>query len=234
MSEKTNESTRMKLLLLCDDKYHPGEIPIQGTKPLLDKGCTIDVVTDTSDFDPASMFAYDVVILSKSDHISSTNHAPWKTLAFQKAMVQYVEGGGGLFVIHSGLVGGEDTELLDRLIGSRFIKHPPLDTVSTFGMPMGGEQHPVVKHFYASRAQDELYILEFLQTDYTETLISSRMRDAGDRLEAIDKYVTTGYVRTQGKGRILAVAQGHTLEAWLCDRYQTLLIHGAEWCAGLL
>ena len=114
----------MRVLLLCDDRFHPGDIPIRGVEPLKEKGITIDVIQNGQDFNPGRLKDYAVVIMSKCDHISMEDRTSWKTDAIQDSFVEYVENGGGLLVTHSGTVAGKHTGKLDRLIGCRFVSHP--------------------------------------------------------------------------------------------------------------
>ena len=43
----------MRILLICDDYYHPGDIPIAGVEPLKEKGFQFNIITDANDFKPA-------------------------------------------------------------------------------------------------------------------------------------------------------------------------------------
>jgi len=222
----------MRILLLCDDRYHPGNVPIAGLEPLF----IADVVTDTTNFEFATLAKYDVVILSKSDHISETNHSPWKTTEVQKVFVEYVENGGGLLVAHSGTVAGEDTTLLDNLIGSKFVMHPNRAPV-TVGVV---KPHTVTENVEIFCELDEQYRLEILQDDI-DILLASYAPAQGDAAKyETDSYnnypahiAPCGYVRTQGKGRICVLTPGHLTEVWLNEEFQKLLANGVRWCAGV-
>jgi len=223
----------MRILLLCDDRYHPGDVPIVGIAPLF---ATADVITDTTAFDFAHLTKYDMVILSKSDHISRENHAPWKTLDVQKAFVEYVENGGGLLVTHSGTVAGEDTALMDNLIGSKFIMHPNRCPV-TVGVV---KPHPVTDGVGIFCEIDEQYRLEILQNDIDVLLASYAPPQGAEAKYQTDAYnnypahiATCGYVRTRGKGRICVLAPGHLVEVWLNAEFQKLLANGVQWCVGV-
>jgi len=226
----------MRILLFCNDRHHPGHVPIEGMEPLKEKGFTIDVITDTADFDPAIIHGYDVLVMSKNDDTSNTIHSSWKTAAVQDAFVKYVESGGGLLVTHNGTVAGEETDKINRLVGARFIMHPNRCPVTVGSV----KPHPVTKNVGMFCEEDEHYRLEILVDDI-DIIVTSYAPSQGN----VDKYETdpyrnypahiapSGYVRTQGKGRVCVLTPGHLLEVWLNLEFQKLLENGLRWCAGL-
>jgi len=225
----------MRVLLLCDDRFHPGSIPIAGCEPLKEKGFELDIIQNANEFDPAKLGSYATVIMSKSDHTSNQDLSPWKTDAIQDAFVKYVENGGGLLVSHSGTVAGTHTDKLNKLVGCRFTHHPPKCPVTVQAM----KPHPITEGVGMFCETDEHYHLEILANDI-DILAAAYAPPQGDE----SKYktepnnntpggiVATGYVRTQGKGRVCVLTSGHTLEAWLNPDFQRMLVNALGWCAG--
>jgi len=227
----------MRVLLLCDDFYHPGQVPTDGMKPLREKGFDIDVISDTTVFAPCVLPNYDVVVMSKCDHISKENNASWKTAAVQQAFVDYVENGGGFLVTHNGTVPGEgtSTDVLDRLAGCCFAVHPN-DCPVTVG-PL--KPHPITNGVGIFCEVDEHYHLDILADD-VDILAAGYAVTQGDPA----KYETEPYfnapahiapsvlVRTQGKGRCCVLTPGHSLTVWLNPEFQKLLENALRWCAG--
>lgn len=223
----------MKILLFCDDYYHPGEIPTEGLKAA---GFAPDVISDATGFNAASLANYDVIVMSKCDHISQSNNAPWKTPEIQEAFVNYVEGGGGLLVTHSGTVSGDNgaTNVLDLLIGSRFVSHPNNCPVIVGAI----KPHPITEKVGIFLQTDEHYHLEILAEDID--ILSASFADAqGEE----SKYQTEPYfnapahiapavyVRTQGKGRICVLTPGHVPEVWHNSEFSKMLANAVRWCA---
>jgi len=151
----------MRVLLICDDRYHPGDVPIAGIAPLEGKGFEFDVITDANQFKPEALADYPVVLLCKCDQVSQSDQTPWKTDAVQQAFVGYVENGGGLLAIHTATVRGKQTETLDRLLGCRFIKHPNACPVTV--QPV--KPHPVTEGVGLFCEVDEHYRIEILSDD---------------------------------------------------------------------
>jgi len=224
----------MRVLLLCDDFWHPGEVPIEGVEPLKARGFEFDIITDANEFKQEMLASYPVVILSKCDEVSKTDKTPWKTPAVQQAFVDYVENGGGLIVIHTGLVPGEHTEALDKLAGSKFTYHPQDCPVTV--KPI--KPHPITDGVEMFTELDEHYRLEIVSDDI-DIIIASYSPPQGDK----EKYESEPYhnsdawigaaahVRTQGKGRVCVLTPGHHVPVWHNPQYQKVLENTIRWCA---
>ena len=223
----------MRVLLICDDYWHPGQTPIDGVAPLKEKGFEFDVITDTDDFDPEVLKKYPVVVMIKCDEISPTNKESWKSDVVQRAFISYVENGGGLLVIHSGLVAGKNTDALDRLIGSTFSYHPHVCPVTV--KPV--KPHPIVDGIEMFCEDDEHYRLEIVNDDIDIIMASYSPPQGEESKYEEDPYHNTtawigaaGYVRTQGKGRVCVLTPGHLLPVWHNPQYQKVLENALKWC----
>jgi len=223
----------MRVLLLCDDYWHPGQIPIDGVAPLADQGFQFDIITDAKDFMPDKLSNYPVVLLAKSDEVSQQDNTSWKTETIQQAFIAYVENGGGLLVVHSGTVACKQTNALDLLIGCRFVFHPNACPVTV--QPI--KPHPVTEGVGMFCETDEHYRLEILTQD-ADILIASYSPPQGEAKKyQEDPYHNTtawicpaGYVRTQGKGRVCVLTPGHLLPVWQNPQYQRTIINALRWC----
>ena len=225
----------MKILVICDDHYHPGQVIKDGLAPLKEKGFQFDVVENGLDVKPEMLKNYPVVILSKCDEASPEDKTSWETTALQQAFVDYVENGGGLLAIHCGLVSGKNTQVLHGLIGAKFKWHPA-DSIVTMETI---KPHPVTEGVNQFSQGDEHYYIELLADD-VDILMASYSPSKGIE----EKYETEPYfnvpakiepccfVRTQGQGRVCVLTPGHHLKLWLDDNFQRLLDNSLRWCAG--
>jgi uncharacterized protein len=224
----------MRVLLLCDDYWHPAQILIEGLAPLAEQGFQFDIITNVKDFSPNTLSSYPVVLLAKSDEISHEDKTPWKTEEIQNAFVSYVEKGGGLLVAHSGIVSGAQTEVLERLIGCHFVYHPNACPVTV--QPI--KPHPVTEGVGMFCETDEHYRIEILAQD-ADILMASYSPPQGEAEKyQEDPYNNTqawicpaGYVRAQGKGRVCVLMPGHLLPVWLNPQYQRTIANALKWCA---
>ena len=225
----------MKVLLICDDYWHPGKVPIDGVAPLTKQGFQFDIITDAGDFKIDMLSNYPVVLLSKCDEISQQNKESWKTEEVQKAFVDYVEAGGGLLAIHTATVAGKNTEALDNLLGCKFVSHPRDCPVTV--QPV--KPHPVTKNVGIFVETDEHYRMEILASD-ADIIIASYSPAQGEESNyAEDPYnncpaciCPAGLVRAQGKGRVCVLTPGHHLAVWLNSQFQRTLANALRWCAG--
>lgn len=224
----------MRVLLLCDDYWHPGQVPIDGVAPLAERGFQFDTITNADEFTQDMLGQYPVVLLSKCDEVSQTDRRPWKTEEMQQAFVSYVEGGGGLLAIHTATVPGKHTQTLERLLGCRFVYHPHDCPVTV--QPV--KPHPVTEGVGMFCETDEHYRLELLAPD-SDVLIASYSPPQGEQGKYTeDPYNNSpawicpaGYVRTQGKGRVCVLTPGHHLAVWHNPQYQKTLENALRWCA---
>jgi len=226
----------MRVLLLCDDYWHPGQIPIDGVAPLASQGFQFDIIKDAKEFTPDMLSGYPAVLMAKSDQASREDEkTKWKTGEIQQAFIAYVENGGGLLVVHSGTVTGKETEALDCMIGCCFVSHPNACPVTV--QPI--KPHPVTEGVGVFCETDEHYRIEITAQD-ADVLIASYSPPQGETdKNQEDPYNNTqawicpaGYVRAQGKGRICALTPGHFLPVWLNPQYQRTIANALKWCGG--
>ena len=224
----------MKVLLICDDYWHPGQVPIDGAAPLAQQGFQFDTIVNAGDFSARMLSEYPVVLLCKCDEISQTDKQSWKTETVQKAFVDYVENGGGLLAVHSAVVPGKNTGTFDKLTGCRFVSHP--NAVPVTVQPV--KSHPVTEGVQMFTETDEHYHIEITAPD-ADVLIASYSPPQGEESKfEEDPYHNTaaaicpaGYVRTQGAGRICVLTPGHYLPVWRNPHFQRTLSNALHWCA---
>jgi type 1 glutamine amidotransferase len=225
----------MRVLLICDDYWHPGQVPIDGTAPLVGQGYEFDIITNANDFKPDMLAQYPVVTLCKCDEVSQTDKQSWKTDAVQRAFIDYVENGGGLLAVHTATVPGKNTQALDHLLGCRFISHPNACPVTV--QPV--KPHPVTEGVGMFCETDEHYRLELIEPDVDILMASYSPLQGEEGKYQEDPYHNTpaficpaGFVRQQGKGRICVLTPGHHPAVWINPHFQRTLSNALRWCAG--
>lgn len=205
----------MKILLICNDFYHPGEVVAGGLSFLRNEGHALDVQSDASFFQPDTLKLYDAVFFSKSDETSAANRAKWETPEVQHAFLEYVEHGGGLLAIHSGIVGHEGTERLRNLIGCRFTHHPEQCTVKV--RPV--KRHAITENIKEFVVFDEHYFIDILADD-----IDILMHSISPHGET-----PACYTRTQGNGRICVFTPGHNITVFNNREVRKIILNALEW-----
>ena len=232
-SQGTNkEESIMHVLMICDDYWHPGQIPIDGVAPLAELGFHFDIISNANDFKPGMLADYPVVLLCKSNQTSQQDRTRWLSEEIQQAFISYVENGGGLLVVHSGVtING--TEAFQKLIGCRFTTHPNECPVTV--QPIKG--HPIAAGVEMFCEVDEHYRVEIVSPD-VDIIVASYSPSQGE----VDKYEedayrntpawisAAGYVRTQEKGRVCVLTPGHKIEVWQNPDFQKMLVNSLQWC----
>jgi type 1 glutamine amidotransferase len=166
------------------------------------------------------MMMYPLVILTKSNNVSSTDQNGWITDSIQAAFSDYVRKGNGLLAIHSGTAEYERKPVLRSLLGGVFTHHPEQCPVTI--NPQAG--HPLSAGAAPFTLKDEHYFmaLDDPQAEVFVTTTSEYGEQPG------------GWRRLEGIGRVAVLTPGHNVEVWLHPSFQALLVNCLRWCAKLL
>ena len=207
----------MKILVLCDDHWHPAQTVRQGLAGLEPLGYTFDFIQDAKEWSGEAMAGYPVVILSKSNNFSSTNDNAWMTDEVQAAFLEYVRLGHGLLAIHSGTADYKDTLVLRALLGGVFLKHPEQCPVSVTPQP----GHPLTVGSVPFTQKDEHYFMA-LDDHQADVFLTSESEHGSQ---------PAGWTRVEGAGRVCVLTPGHNLPVWQDPSYQTLIANALRWCS---
>ena len=133
-----------------------------------------------------------------------------------ESVLRFVGEGGGLLLLHYGIC-LSTLEPLEALIGGRFDHHPPQEpitfTPTSDGFLAGTEAFTISEEPYQFR----------LCADDLETVLEYEYRG--------ERYIG-GWLRTQGKGRVVYLAPGHSVQTFLLSAYQEMIRKGAMWAVG--
>jgi type 1 glutamine amidotransferase len=210
----------MKTLVLSDDYWHPAQIPQQGLEGLHESDFTFDWITDARDWSPESMMEYPLVVLTKSNHVSSTDQTEWMTDTVQTAFADYVRNGNGLLAIHSGTTGYEQKPVLRSLLGGVFAHHPeqcPVTVSPRHGHPLSLGSDPFTlndEHYFMAHDDPDAEVFVTTTSEYGEQ--------------------PGAWKRVEGSGRVIVLTPGHNLDVWLHPSFQALLRNCLRWCGRLL
>lgn len=205
----------MKVLVLCDDRWHPAATPRAGLAALGDCGFDFDWIENANEWSAARIAAYRLVLLTKSNNVSAQDETPWMQPAVESAFRDYVQAGNSLLAIHSGTAGYLETPILRSLLGGVFVRHPPQCQVTV--EPKAG--HALVAGSAAFTSKDEHYFmaLDDPQADVFLTTTSEHGTQPA------------GWIRTEGEGRVCVLTPGHNVEVWLQPEYQRLILNSLRW-----
>ena len=223
-----------KILVLCDDLWHPAEVIERGIRGLGDGAYSFDVVKSAKDIlTPKRLKQYDAVIIAKSNNVNAANTAPW----FEESVTEvgpeefraYLERGGGIVFVHSGTCIGE------RFLGDadeRF-KKPARGMQALHGCTMNGHplrcncdiyvtdpDSPLTEGVGAFTVHDEHYQISDLAGD-AQVFLQWDSAPGGTQ--------PAGWTRKIYGGRIVVLTPGHTLDVWENPEFRKLLVNAIEW-----
>jgi type 1 glutamine amidotransferase len=204
------------ILVICDDPWHPARTPRAGLAPLAGHGVSFDWIEYAGEWSAERMAAYPLTILTKSNHTSADDRAPWMTPEVEAAFRAYVGGGGGLLAIHSGTAGYLECPTLRGLLGGVFARHPAQCPVTV--EPRVG--HPLCSASAPFTLVDEHYMIE-LDDPQADVFLTTRSEHGAQ---------PAGWTRREGTGRVCVLTPGHNLEIWLRPEYQALIANAIGWC----
>lgn len=215
-----------KILVLCDDIWHPAEVIEKGFSSFKEKKYRFDFVKAAKDILTLEMLEeYPLIICCKSNNITSANSAPWFESTVTEVMSDefqgYVKQGGAFLSVHSGnAFTGDDDEVkkYTEFVGNRFLTHPPRCRVTLKKQ----KEHPImngVEEVFDIR--DEHYQIEMLSED-ADIFLNSVSENGGIQV--------AGYTREIGAGRLCVLTPGHTLSVWQNESFQKILLNAIAWC----
>jgi type 1 glutamine amidotransferase len=214
------------LVLIGDEPHEPGHIEV-GLRPVFEAtGVVPHFAVDVKALSAQNLAQVRLLVILR-DGLQRPQTGPksdyvWMTPAQERAVVDFVKGGGGVLCLHNALglypAGGPYL----KLMGGRYTGHGPLER---FRVEVTDAGHPVTRGVRAFSVADEQHTPE-VDKEGTRVLLRSRSDDA--KVVAV-----AGWVREPGRGRVCHLAPGHTREALLHPMYQRLLQNGVRWCLRL-
>jgi type 1 glutamine amidotransferase len=195
-------------------------VPQKGLVALEKFGFEFDWIKNAYDWPAKRMAEYPVVVLTKSNNISSTDETPWMTETIQQAFVAYVQSGKGLLVLHSGTADYQNAKTLRALMGGVFREHP--DQCPVRVEPLEG--HPLTEGSQAFTLMDEHYLMDFDDNQADVFLVT----------KSVHGTQPGGWTRTVGKGRVCILTPGHNLDVWQHASYQVLMLNALRWCGKII
>jgi type 1 glutamine amidotransferase len=207
----------MQVGVICHDYWHPGMTIMEGLQPLAAAGIVFDAIEDVALCTEEWLSRHDVLIIAKANEGYEDGSLPWISKSLEALLLQYVEQGKGLLVLHSGLVGWSEEPAMLGLIGGVFTSHPHACPVT---MEMTEDAGPVFGDAERFTMHDEHYFVD-TPDDRNQLFMISRSEHGVQ---------PAGWVRTHGAGRVCALTPGHFLEALREPGYQAVISRAVQWC----
>lgn len=216
-----NEESEMagkRILLLLGGTYHDFEGFANAIGAVFrESGCQIEATYDPNRLVHLEEQSIDVVVLYTCLGGTEEDGKRGEDLDVvqTESLVRWVRAGGGLLAAHAATVVGDANPELPRLIGGKFVSHPPPFVFTVYPM---FREHPLTAGIRAFSVYDELYVEQYDET-------------AEIQMVAVDRGICHPMVwsRAEGKGAVVHIALGHGPEVWELQAYQRLMVQAVEW-----
>ena len=220
-----SDSRSHALVLIGDEPHEPGHIE-EGLRPVFDAaGMVSHFTVDVRALSAKNLARVRLLVILRDGLMRSTRddhkHVQWMTPEQERAVVAFVEGGGGFLNLHNALAEYPADGPYLRMLGGRYIGHGPLER---FGVEVVDVGHPVTRGVTSFFVADEQHT-----PPCDERRVHTLLRNRSDD----NKTAAAGWVREVGRGRLCHLANGHTLEALLQPMYQKLMGNAVLWCLRL-
>ena len=209
---------KTKILVICDDIYHHGEVIKEGLSFLHDE-FEIKYAEDMSEysFTDKPLSDYNAVIIAKEDITSKSKKEKWLTAETENQFEDYADNGGGLIFLHAGSVICRHSAVLKNIAGCAFDNHPEQCAVN-FNIILNNIISNGAENFCET---DEHYFIDFTATD-AEVFLESKSENGVQ---------PAGYKRVHNnKGHICVLTPGHNLRVLQNGQYRKMIRNAVNWC----
>ncbi len=202
---------RVRALFLGDNGHHR---PADGAKSVLPSlsanGIDLVYTDDPADLDTAVLRQYHALVLY--------NNHPSVSAAQLGAVLQFLEQGGGMVVLHCASPSFQNSEAFIRVVGAAFKSHGTGTVRTTRLVP----DHPALRDVPPFESWDETY----LHTKHNPDRVVLEVRTEGGHREPWT------WVRNHGAGRVFYTAWGHDQRTWGTPGFQQLFGRAIQSPAG--
>ncbi len=211
-----------KSLILAGDHAHNAEDAFEGVGSMLkEEGlevqCTVDFAAVGKD-----MLADKGLLVILRDGIEFPNgrkaeSVPWMQPEQEKAIEKFVMEGGSFLALHNAGWAYPWKDGYRRTLGGYYLGHPKL---AKFNVQVVNREHPITADVESYEIEDEQH---WLHCDYdrVEILLISQGQDG--------RQTVSGWAYEYGKGRVVYLPHGHTLEIIQHPSFQRLLHNATRW-----
>src|SRR5580704_5005624 len=202
----------LRVLFLGDRGHHrPADRAAQLKPVLAGRGIDVTYTEKMSELNRETLGRYDALLI----YANTESITPEQ----EKALLDYVEEGGGFVPLHCASYCFLNSPKYIALVGAQFQRHG----TGEFETKIVDAKHPITKGFEPFRTWDETYVHRKHNLKDRHVL---QVRAEGNGEEPWT------WVRTQGKGRVFYTAYGHDARTWQNPGFHDLIERGIRWAVG--
>lgn len=197
-------------------EFHPTELAGEILKRLLenDGRFGLEMSNDLNIFTNLPNRDYSTVVLYTTGFYNDL------TPEREKGLLDFIYNGGGFVGIHSATDSFRNSRAYIDMIGGEFLTHP---SQHEFKIYIADRDHYLTIRMPDFSIFDEMYHLQNYNPNKVKLLAYTIWQG---------KQIPMVYAREYGKGRVVYLANGHTLQALNHPEFQKLLIRAIAWTTG--
>jgi hypothetical protein len=212
---QAQQEAKMKVLILSSETGHP----YPQTTPvlcqfLLNAGMDVELTYDLAKLN--NLTNYDVVVFN--------GRYQQRNEAAEKALINFVEGGKGLVVIHISSNSFSGSEEWKKLVGRVWVSgvsgHPPF---GPFKVTVTDSNHPIMRGIKDFTTQDEMYQKLDVSPDEKAHVLATATD--GQRTDPM------AFTLEHGSGRVFHTTLGHAKASFQTPEFQKMIVQGVQWAA---
>jgi type 1 glutamine amidotransferase len=219
-------ANKINVLLLSGSNNHDWQKTTPMLQSILDDNGLFDIViTEMPDtLDHEALKPFDVIV-------SNWNNWPERNCSWsettKKALLEFVENGGGYVFVHSASATNYDWPEYQELAGATWGENTKHGKIVPFRVHLTSLDHPVTKGMADFWTTDELWVnmKDFGTTNSLGEAFAPVSNNGSGEMEPVILQ------RKYGRGRSFFLVLGHDEQAMKNLGFQTLLVRGLEWAA---
>lgn len=151
----------------------------------------------------------------------------------EKSLLDYVEDGGGLLVLHGGITIQNNSRAFSRLVGASFDYHPVQQLID---VKLADPSHPLVQAFPKTgfRHVDEPYFYKnaYETLDFTPLLYFENGKITEQKISNPEGVTYVSWIRPQGKGKVMYCSPSHNAQSFENPDLLRFLLNGMQYVVG--
>ncbi|MCA1684380.1 MAG: ThuA domain-containing protein, partial [Planctomycetia bacterium] len=210
-NEPKDTGKPLTVLFLGDKGHHrPAERAAQLAAVMHDRGIEVTYTENVADLNPETLAKYDALLVYAN--IDAIPPAP------EKALLDYVAGGGGFVPLHCASYCFRNSPEYVKLVGAQFKSHG----TGEFETRAADPNHPIMRGLEPFKTWDETYV-HSQHNEKDRHVLQTRREGNTDE--------PWTWVRTHGKGRVFYTAYGHDGRTFGQPGFHDLVERGLRWAA---
>lgn len=207
------------------------------------------ITKDLSFFEAKNLKKYDAVVLNNNCSVGprrnqildmlddenklSEDEKIKKAAELENNLINYVEKGGGLVVVHGAIVMQNNSMPFSEMIGGSFDYHPVQQEVT---LELVDPNHPLVKAFDGQSFVhiDEPYLFKnaYAKKNFRPLLYmdTSKLTKKNKEIDEKIKYVS--WIKSHGKGKVFYVSPSHNAQSFEDIRLLKFYLDGTQYVLG--